>query len=253
MAQAKVKVQETAQEEQSAIAAMGRAAMGVVETATEQPAKAFDLGASLSARMTQKRQVVETAKATLAEAIALEGNANTANGAVAETQAKAINILAQGVIAGLIDKPQVSAMLGDAYGYKAKADGTPGKAPDGAGGSLRKRVVTLSEAFAYVNGDIAEDAKPRWLEGKSAEAIAPIVTQWLEGNESPWGAYKSLTEREKGTAVALQFDHAKLLKLAEAINDAPTMEAIRGNPALVAVYTAICEAFLATPDAPIDF
>lgn len=244
MTNAQAKAVETVAQEESAIAAMGRAAMGIVET----PAQTFDLGANLSARMTQKRQVIETAKATLQEAIALEGSAIYAENAVSEAQGKAINILAQGVIAGLVNKPQVSAMLGDAYGYKAKADGTPGKTPEGAGGSIRKRVVTLSEAFAYVNGDISEADKPRWLADKTPETIAPIVTQWLEGNLSPWQAYKDATAKEAAPSVALHFDHKKLLKIAEALGDNLTIEAIRANPALVAVYTAICEAFTAAPD-----
>lgn len=241
MAQAKVKATETvAQEEQSAVAAMGRAAMGMVESETP---KALDLGATLSARMTQKRQVTEQAKALLSEAIALEGNASAASNAVSETQGKAINILAQGVIAGLLDKPQVSAMLGDTYGYKTKADGTPGKTPDGAGSTLRKRVVTLAEAYDYVNGNIAEADKPRWMADKTPEMLAPIVTQWLEGNLSPWQAYKDATERDSKPSVALPFDHAKLLKLCEALGDDTTLAAIRANPALVEVYTAIATAF----------
>lgn len=250
MTQAQVKDSQEAKSEESAISAMGRAMMQPV---TDEKAKTFDLGASLSARMTQKRQVIETAKEALNEAIALECNANAAQGAVSKTQGKVINILAQGVIAGLIDKPQVSAMLGDAYGYKAKADGTPGKTPDGAGSSLRKRIVTLSEAFAYMNGDIQEADKPRWLAEKTVEEIAPIVTEWLDGNLSPWKAYKDVTEKEKRASVALHFDHAKLLKIVEALDDDVTFAAIKSNPALVEVYTALVTAFNRELPTGIDF
>jgi hypothetical protein len=217
-----------------------RAAMQVAATPPVEPNAIM---ATLSARMTQKAQVREQAKASLADAIALESDATAAIGAKEAAQGNAINVLAQGVIQELVSKDEVSAILGDAYGYKAKSDGTPGKTPDGSGSTLRKRVVLLSEAFGIVNGTIAEADKPKWAADKSIETLAPIVSQWLEGTLSPWQAYKDASEKEASATVELPYNEKQLLKIAKALGDDVSLARIRETPALMAVYTAMFEAF----------
>ena len=199
-----------------------------------------DIFANLSERLTQKRQAVEVAKDALETAINAEGDAAIAADVVSQWQGRAIDVIAKGMIAGLLTKDEASSLYGDAYGYKAKADGTPGKTPDGAGNTLRKRSVLLAEAYAITEGTIKEDSLPRWAQGKSiSHEIAPIVTQWLEGNESPWSAYKALTEREKPEPVELPYDEKKLLKILEAISSEESLARIMNNPALIAAYDAI--------------
>jgi len=229
--------------EQSPVQAMGNAATAMVESATAKVETPVSLSAILNDSVARKRAAFATAKETLQEAIALEGNEQAASNAVSETQAKAINILARGVILKDFSKDEVSAILGDAYGYKPKSDGTPGKTPEGNGAVIRKRVVTLSEAFGIANGMIAESDFPKWAQGKSVEAIAPIVTQWEAGNLSPWQAYKDCMEKEKPVAVAIHANEKRLLEIAKALHDDTTLRNILDNPALVAVYTAICEGF----------
>ena len=198
---------------------------------------------NLSERLTQKRQVVEMAKARLSDAIALEGDASAIGGKLSEAQGEAINVIAKGMIAGLIDKAQATALYGDAYGYAPKADGSPGKTPNKTGNTLRKRSVLLSEAFAIVSGEIAEADYPKWMNGKTVALVAPIVTQWAEGNLSPWQAYKDCTEREKATPVDLPFNEKRWLEIAEALNNPESRQRIAGNPALVAAYDAIAAAW----------
>lgn len=216
------------------------AAMPKPETVEAQKVDPF---AGLSERLTQKRQVMDMAKARLADAVAMEGDASLVGAKLSETQGEAINVIAKGMIAGLIDKAQATALYGDAYGYAPKSDGTPGKTPNKTGNTLRKRSVLLAEATAIANGEVKETDFPRWAQGKTVEEIAPIVSQWMEGNLSPWQAYKDCTEREKAPAVDLPFNEKRLLEIVEALNNPESRERINGNPALVTAYTAIAGAW----------
>ena len=215
-------------------------AMPKPEVAKAQETNPFG---NLSERLTQKRQVVEMAKSRLTDAIALEQGAMVANNVLSECQGEAINVIAKGMIAGLLDKAQATALYGDAYGYAPKADGTPGKTPNKTGNTMRKRSVLLSEAYAIASGEVADGDLPRWAQGKSPEDIAPIVSQWMEGNLSPWQAYKDCTEKERDPAPETPFNEKRLLEIVEALNNPEKRERIMNNPALSAAYTAIAEAW----------
>lgn len=209
--------------------------------------KTTDPFAGLTERLTQKRQAFDMAQTAIADAISLEAMGEAAIGKVEAAQGNVTNILAKGMIAGFFVKDEVSAILGDAYGFNPKEDGTPGKTPSGSGGSIRKRVVLLDEATRITNGEVKEDAFPRWAKGKSALEIAPFVNEWLAGERSPSDTYKKLTTKKKAPTVDLPYNEKRLLEIAEALMNPETRERIAGNPALVAAYDAIAAAWASDP------
>lgn len=215
-------------------------AMPKPETAKATESNPFG---NLAERITHKRQAFELAKNAIEAAKAIEIDATAKASALEAATGNVTSILAKAMIAGLFLKDEASAMLGDAYGYKPKSDGTPGKTPEGTGNSIRKRVVLLAEAARIVAGEIKEADYPKWMTGKSAESIAPYVNQWLADEMSASTAYAKLSEREKAVSVDLPFNEKRLLELVEALTNPEKRERIAGNPALVAAYDAIAAAW----------
>lgn len=242
MAKRKIEVVETTtNEEQSAVAAMGRAMMGTVET-VETPKPRF---AALAESLQNKRAAYETAKARVTEAREAESAAVPSRKAVEETCNAAIAALFAGMESGALSKDEASAILGDTFGYNPKADGTPGKTPAGTGNSIRKRAVLLSEAAAIVKGDISPDKLPKWSEGKSVEYIAPYLNEMKAGSMTPTSAYEKLAKREVAKSPDLPFNEKRLLDILAALhNDADVLK-IAENPALVAAYDAIAARWVA--------
>ena len=90
--------------------------------------------------------------------------------------------LIQGQTDGLFDKNEVNAILGDIFGYKPKADGTPGKTPDGYGEAIRKRIVRLVSAIDHVEtvskSDYSDDtfqSAEKFFCGVPADELEEIV------------------------------------------------------------------------------
>lgn len=163
--------------------------------------------------------------------------------AIEETANQPILVSSQALASGLISKDEFSLMLCDEFGAKPTKEGKPGKTPLGYGLSVRKRSVCLSEAIGIANGEIAEEAFPKWAQGKDKEAIAEVVESLMQGTATANTAYSKLTSKEQGVTVKLPFDAAKLTKIAEALADKASLATILESPALVAVYEAITMAW----------
>lgn len=104
-----------------------------------------------------KLMVVQEATQQLAHAKDLwaegEGRAEEAT----EIAGKASLLLTTALLSGNIKREEVSAKLGDVFGYKPNADGKPGKTPLGQGEAIRKRIVRLAAAQEFISNGEASD------------------------------------------------------------------------------------------------
>jgi hypothetical protein len=172
--------------------------------------------------------------------------------AVEETANAPIAMAAQAIAAGLIGKDEVSEMLCKAFGAKPTKEGKPGKTPEGYGLTVRKRVVTISDAIRIANGEVTEVDFPKWAQGKDVSFIAETVESLLSGDKASGTVYRDLTEKERAPQPPLAFNPEKLAKLAEELAKPESVERVKQSPALMAAYEAIALA-IAGFDAPIDF
>jgi hypothetical protein len=213
-------------------------------TAQQATVEAETNVSSIALRITQKRAAFEVAKESLANAVELERELDAEAKALADdqnaietakqaAQGKAVDTIAKGMIEGFFTKDEATALYGDAYGYKPKKDGTPGKTPAGTGETLRKRSVLLAEAANIAAGAVGE--LPKWAEGKDVEDIAETVIAWDAGELSCWQAYKDLSAKEKRAPTPLHFDEKKLLSIISALRDDVTRQSIKDS-SLAAVY-----------------
>lgn len=138
---------------------------------------------------------------------------------------------------GLLSKEEVSAVLGDAFGYKPKQDGTPGKTPAGKGEDIRKRVVRLHAATRYANAGEAD----AFHKGMDTGAVASIVASMESGNLSIWSAYDSLgkLKAEGRETVAPAFNPKAVAAMAEKLAANGAVDAIGENAALQAAHMAL--------------
>ena len=186
-----------------------------------------------------KVQVMQSVRQRLAEASDLfnEGEDKAIEARVIAD--KAAVGLYQARIDGLASGEEVSGLLGDIFGFKAKKDGTPGKTPDGQGEAIRKRVVRAVQASEYVNdGDGG-----RFFDGLPAEEIGDILATLEAGELSIWTAYERFAEVKRDHAVKTNaaFDPKRIAAIAEALSEEGAAEIFAANPALVASYGALIE------------
>ena len=202
-----------------------------------------------SERRIEKAKAIGQIRQRLAEAADV---ANQAGGYVAEARtiaseqgAKLYQMQAQ----GLLTKAEVSATLGDTFGYKVSATtGKQSKTPDGLGEDIRKRIVRAADASSYVAGE-----ESKYFANVPKSVLTPILSRLEEGSLSLWTAYGDLPEARKDyqpdTNSAL--DPAKVLKFVESISFPDVVSAIRESEACVVAYNALLEAVLTimSPDA----
>lgn len=151
----------------------------------------------------------------------------------------------------VISGDELTAMLGDTFGYKPKQDGTPGKTPMGAGDAIRKRVVRSLQGWDYINGGDGG----RFFDGLPVEDVDDIirsigrVKKVQEGDKtftvpdgpSVWTAYKLLGDVKSQSAVRVEFafDPKKIAGLVEKLSESGAREKFLTNPSLVKAYGAL--------------
>lgn len=142
---------------------------------------------------------------------------------------------------GLLSKDEVSAVLGDAFGYKPKQDGSPGKTPAGKGEDIRKRVARLYAASRYVNAGEAD----AFHKDMPTEGVATILGSMEQGGVTIWTAYDSLGKLKaegRPDAVPPAFNPKTIASMVEKLTASGAVAAIGENAALQTAHLALRDA-----------
>lgn len=186
-----------------------------------------------------KMAVMGVVRQGLAEAADLF-KAGTDKEAEAKTvAAKAALSLYQARANNVVSPAEVSAALGDEFGYKLKADGTPGKTPDGQGEAIRKRIVRAAQAHDYVmNGDGGT-----FFEGLPADEVSSVLAGMEAGNIGFWAAYEAFAEikREHATKTIPAFNYKHIAGLVDALSEPGAVDKFVDNKILTDVYVELID------------
>lgn len=170
-----------------------------------------------------------------------------------EIASKGATLLFQGRIQGIVSQDEISAILGDHFGWKGKGDkvgqrvtsaepdATRGRTPFGMGEHIRKRIVRAVRLHAFVNGD--KRAAGVFFEGLNPDDVQPFLTE-IQNGTSLWTVYDSLAKlksERSGNRPPLAFDPKRIAGLAAKLGEnvqysVQQMQDIRG---LVEAYTAL--------------
>lgn len=189
----------------------------------------------------EKLTLLGSVRQRLAQAADAFSDINSEANEATEIAADAAFRLYQAQVNGLLSKDEVSAVLGDAFGYKPKADGTPGKTPAGKGEDIRKRVARLYAASRYVNAGEAD----AFHKDMPSDGVAQIVGSMEQGGVTIWTAYDSLGKLKaegRPDAVPPAFNPKTLAAMVEKLTSTGAVAAIGENAALQTAHMALRDA-----------
>jgi hypothetical protein len=161
--------------------------------------------------------------------------------------------------AGTISGDELSGLLGDIFGYKPKADGTPGKQPDGAGRTIKMRIVRALQGWDFVNGGDGG----RFFETMDANEVAPVINsigrvkevehtdpatgtvtkEVIPDGPTVWSAYKLLGDLKSQSTVRVEmaFDPKKIAALGDKLIEAGARDKLLANPSLIKAYKYLAD------------
>jgi hypothetical protein len=154
-----------------------------------------------------------------------EGQAEEAS----KVSSDAATRLYQARIAGVIQPDEVTGVLGDIFGFKAKKDGTPSKTPNKHGEAIRKRVVRAVNAAEFATSDGKSGGA--FFEGMPLDAsaeidgetvtVSTVLNRLDNGDTSIWTAYDQIGKIKAGTrqTVNIAFDPKRISGLAETVSE----------------------------------
>lgn len=197
-----------------------------------------------------KLRILGTVRQGFAEAKDLFDAADGSTVSATEIADRNAVSLYQAKTAGYIQGEEISAVLGDIFGYKPKKDGKPGKTPAGQGEAIRKRIVRAISADDYVqNGDGGQ-----FFEGLPEDEIEGVLNAVHSGSLSLWTAYERFAEIKRDHVVKTEaaFDPKRIAALVEALSQDGSSAIVNGNPALLAVYDALTTVLNIITNTPIE-
>lgn len=198
---------------------------------------AFTNAQTVAAR--DKMEVMGVVRQGLAEAADLFKAGTDSEKQAVEVASKAALRLYQARAENLVTPAEVSAALGDEFGYKPKTDGTPGKTPAGQGEAIRKRIVRAASAYDYVmNGDGGT-----FFQGLPVDDVNSILASMENGDIGFWAAYEAFAQikRDNATKTIPAFNHKHISSLVDALSEKGAPFKFRSNPELVATYAALVD------------
>ena len=221
-----------------------------IKSGGTRKANLFSQAAStLNAAIADKMAIMGAVRQRLAEAADLyKAGDDKRDEATAIADKAAVNLY-QARSKGSISGEEVSAILGDVFGYKPKTDGTPGKTPAGNGEAIRKRVVRAVAADNYVSGNDVD----KFFDGLPADEIGAVLNAVSAGDMSIWTAYEKFAEikREHAVKNEMAFDAKKIAAITDRLSASDAVAIMQGNPALIAAYAGLMEVLTAIGEAPV--
>lgn len=196
----------------------------------------------------EKMTKLATAKQNLAEACDLFSEGKAKNSEASEVANRGALPLYEGRIAGLFTNAEISAALGDIFGYKPKQNGTPGKTPAGEGEALRKRIVRAVAASEYVTG--ANDGG-KFFAGLPANEIEQVLVEVQNNKCSLFTAYERFADiKKEHTAKTDQaFSVKHIESLCESLAKPEAVSIIKANSELIAAYATLADIITAIGEA----
>ena len=193
---------------------------------------------SVGAEVGAKMEAIATAKQRLAHAADLYGEGKSKNTEASDVANLGAVPLYQGRSTGLLTNAEVSAVLGDVFGYKPKADGTPGKTPKGEGEALRKRINRAVAAYEYA---IGTDDGGKFFAGLPTDEVFAVCNEVNNGDCSLFTAYERFADiKKEHTAKTEQaFSVKHIESLCESLGKPEAVAIITGNSELIAAYAAL--------------
>lgn len=203
--------------------------------------------AALSETGAAKVAILTGTKQRLAQAADLyaEGGKKAEEGKVIADQAAVELYKARA--ANILSADELSSILGDTFGWKAKkgdkdrpvkgGDPDASKTPFGQGEAIRKRVVRTVQAHEFVTGADAS----KFFDGLPQEKVADVL-QRVESNQlSIWSAYDYLGDikRENATRPDPAHDPKAVAKFVTALQEKSFAERFLSNPDLQDAYLAL--------------
>lgn len=189
-----------------------------------------------------KSTLLGSVRQTLAEAIALYQAGDENEAEVSGLTSKAIMRLRDGRIAGLLQPEEVTATLGDLFGWRPKKDGTPSKTPEKRGSYIRMRVVRFVAADDYINGR----GNPEFFEGLDKDEVAAIVAEVESGEITATTGYEKFGKLKSANneRTPAAFNPKAIVALVAALTKETKDSVIQfvNNPALGAAYGALIDA-----------
>ena len=198
--------------------------------------------ADISGRAGRKAQLLSSVRQHLAEladydADAIEGDATR------QQQADVCGVeLYQARVDGLLTPDELSAMLGDIFGFKAKKDGSPSKTPEGYGNVLRQRVVRAVNMAEFLDGKSDGGAFYSGLPETALDDVESIRNKLDSGEIGIWRAYKLLGNVRSQTVTRPEFhiDASRVSAFADKLSDAEaTADFWRQNKPLLTAYAKL--------------
>jgi hypothetical protein len=148
---------------------------------------------------------------------------------------------------GVLSADELSTLLGDTFGWKAKkgdkerpvkgGDPDASKTPFGQGEAIRKRVVRAVQAYEYVH-DV--DAS-KFFDGLPVDTVADVLQRVETGSLSIWSAYDTMGEikRDAATKINPAFDPVRVAKFVEALREPNAAQIFADSPSLQDAYLAL--------------
>ena len=181
----------------------------------------------LSETAQTKVQLSGQARQKLAEAADLAAQGGQSEAEAEQTAAEAGFLLYQCRTTGVLSDDEISAMLGDTFGYRKKgdakvrvtaADKNASKTPFGLGEAIRKRVVRAVKARDFVADGEAPSA---FFEPLETDDVQPLLTELENGERSVWSVYDRLGELKKeaseGSRTQPAFDAARIAAIVKTL------------------------------------
>lgn len=194
---------------------------------------------NINRKVAAKLVLMGTVRQQLAHAADLFSEGGDKAAEATEIAAKAAKALYQARIDGVLLPDEVSGALGDVFGYKPKADGTPGKTPAGQGEAIRKRVVRAAQAAEFVTGGDGG----AFFTGLPENEVQSVLNGVETGSLSIYTAYDKFAEikRDNATRVDPAFDPKRIGALVEKLSEKGAGDRLRQSPALITAYTALID------------
>jgi hypothetical protein len=147
--------------------------------------------------------------------------------------------LYQARVTGTINADELSGLLGDIFGYKPTAKGTPGRTPAGLGEAIRKRVVRGVAATEFVEG---RDGGA-FFDPLEKEDVSDVLHQLNNGQMTVWQVYKKLADMksEATNRPHMAFDPRRIAAIVDKLNEEGARKIIHSNTALVIAYGKLIE------------
>lgn len=206
----------------------------------------------MTSTASKKAQIICDAKQSLSHAVDLltdgsdaEIEAETISGKVAAT-------LYQAVTENILTADEVTAVLGDVFGFKMKGDAktmvragdkNASKTPYGRGDAIRQRISRLVSATEYVEAEGEEGTN--FFLGLPVDEVSALLDEVKAGETPVFTAYKTLQEmRRQANPDRLPFheDVDKLAGFIAALSEPATISRIINDDGLMKIYALLGEA-----------